>query len=176
MNIFFLVGMPGVGKTTCGKRWAKQFQIDFIDLDTYIATKEGQTIAQIFESKGEAQFRILEHFYLKEIISKPLTSLIVACGGGTPCYRNNMTLMKANGTVIYLKKSIATVTQQILNDANNPRPLLLGYDTPDALHLYLESLYEKRILVYQQSDSIFDINDKIDGNFARLLNNHSKTK
>src|ERR1039457_7267809 len=96
----YLMGMPACGKTTIGKYLAEKTNATFIDLDEYIAAKEKTPIAQLYQGKGEVYFREAEHTCLKEIIdTKP--NRIVALGGGTPCFYNNLNFICSNGTVFY---------------------------------------------------------------------------
>ena len=89
---FFLMGMPGSGKSTLGKRLAAKLNVLFIDLDEYIVQKEKKTIETIFELHGEALFRELERNYLLEIINSGSVFLL-ALGGGSPCFNNNIELI-----------------------------------------------------------------------------------
>jgi len=92
-----------------------------MDLDNYIRKKEDKTINEIFDEEGEDYFRQTEHRLLKEIIEKD--DFILSCGGGTPCFFNNMSLMKKNGTTIYLQMSVGALHSRLLKSPDN-RPLL----------------------------------------------------
>lgn len=150
----FLIGMPGVGKTYWGMRIAAYSGLPFADLDTFIEEQEKESIADQFAQYGEDGFREIESKYLKELISNERAT-IVACGGGTPCFNNNMALMKAAGCVIYLQAYIATLVAHIKN-SNNIRPLLKGQDDMTA---YLEDLLQKRSRFYEQADYILQTKD-----------------
>jgi len=67
MSMIFLIGMPGAGKTYWGQKIAKTYQLDFIDLDTFIEEKENKKIGKLFEEIGEDSFRNKEHDALNEI-------------------------------------------------------------------------------------------------------------
>src|SRR3954468_20375196 len=96
----FLVGMPGTGKTWWGTRLASEYQVLFIDLDTYIEQHEKASVPALFASYGEKGFREKEHIALEKLVADKTFNGIVACGGGTPCFSGNMELMKGAGTVI----------------------------------------------------------------------------
>jgi shikimate kinase len=119
--IIYLIGMPGSGKSTVGKELAKLLQAEFTDLDEYISRKEKLSIPQIFKTKGEAYFRRTESASLQELADRNKT-IVVATGGGTPCYNNNMPIMLKNGKTVYLEASPATLAQRIENDTTI-RPL-----------------------------------------------------
>ena len=90
-----LFGYMGVGKSYIGKKLSKELMIDFIDLDNYIETHEKKSISNIFFEKGEIYFRSIENKYLELILNKNL-KCVISTGGGTPCYSNNIDLIKRN--------------------------------------------------------------------------------
>ena len=91
----------GSGKSVVGRKLSSATGLNFVDLDNYILKKEDRTINEIFDEEGEDYFRQTEHRLLKEIIEKD--DFILSCGGGTPCFFDNMTMMNRNGITIYLK-------------------------------------------------------------------------
>src|ERR1700761_1236239 len=103
MSLIFLIGMPGAGKTHWGNRLSGELGYSFIDTDAAIEKEKKNSIANIFSNEGEEKFREAEEKILQDIIQNKHGNEIIACGGGTPCYRNNMDLMKSSGCVIYLK-------------------------------------------------------------------------
>lgn len=169
--ILFLTGMPGAGKTTQGKRWSLQHGLKFADLDEMITAQYGNTVATIFHEEGEDAFRVLEQTVLQAVVHKAGDQhLLLACGGGTPCYRDNMSWMKLHGTVIWLKVPVRVLTEQIWNDIHTKRPLLERYKTRTELEEYLKQLREVRYPFYMQSDHQIELNDEIDSKFVALLN------
>ena len=100
---YFLVGFMGSGKSFWGKKWGEAFGIPFIDLDEEIERAAGESVQSIFNKRGEKAFRQLEHKTLFRLISTD--NYILSCGGGTPCYFDNMKAMNKNGITIYLKAS-----------------------------------------------------------------------
>ena len=95
----FLIGMMGCGKSTLGPLLAKQFDLPFLDIDALIEQREGRSISQIFSEQGEFHFRQLEQ---QELNGLPDVPQIVACGGGLPCFEDNLLRLKQKGLVIYL--------------------------------------------------------------------------
>ena len=112
----------GSGKSTVGGKLSSATGLNFIDLDKYIQTREGRTVNEIFDKKGEDYFRQTEHRLLKEIIEKD--NFILSCGGGTPCFFDNISMMNKNGITIYLKMTVDAIYSRLLNSPDN-RPLLI---------------------------------------------------
>lgn len=136
--IIFLIGFMGSGKTTIGKKLAKKLKFEFIDLDSLIEQNEQSTVAEIFESKGEAYFREAEHKTLIELCSKSRT--VISCGGGTPCFFDAIGLMNKVGVTVYLKLSAEAIYSR-LHLAKSKRPLLKnmhGDDLKNFINLKLE--------------------------------------
>jgi shikimate kinase len=147
MAKFFLVGYMGSGKSTIGKQLAAKLKYEFIDLDHLIETDYYQSIHEIFDTKGEKEFRAMEHNTLKKVIEK--NNVVVACGGGTPCYYDNMDLMNRNGITIYIKMSTDTLISR-LTTSKEERPLLAN-KTGDELRTFVASQLEKREDAYHQA-------------------------
>jgi shikimate kinase len=150
MTKIFLIGYMGSGKSSAGKKLASKLEFDFIDLDKYIEQETGKTIPDIFLEKGEAEFRALEHNALKKLVTRE--HVVIACGGGTPCYYGNMELMNNNGTTIYLKMSADALASRLLN-AKDKRPLL-QYNSEEELKSFITEHLEKREDIYHQAQYI----------------------
>ena len=91
MKSIIIIGYMGAGKTTVGKALAKELGVMFYDLDWYIETRMHKTVKEIFDEKGEEGFRIIEHNMLHEVAE--FENVVVSCGGGTPCFFDNMDYM-----------------------------------------------------------------------------------
>jgi shikimate kinase len=117
----FLIGFMGCGKSTMGRKLAKQLGYDFIDLDQEIEKRTDTTIGNYFSANGEMAFRELERKTLQEF-DYPL-NCIVATGGGAPCYFDNMDWMNANGTTVYIEMSPLALARR-LEKGKEKRPLL----------------------------------------------------
>ena len=150
-KILFICGFMGCGKTTQGKKLAKEMGYYFIDLDDYISNKYDNTITDLFQEVGEDEFRKIETTALQECINDNLKALI-ATGGGTPCFNNNMELMKTNGKVVYLKMEPEALYNRLFN-AKNERPLIKDKANEEML-LYIENLLKVREAFYNKADII----------------------
>ena len=109
MRPIFLVGFMGSGKSTLGKALSKATGLRFIDLDTYIECRYHANVRDIFAEKGESGFRDIEQRMIREV--SDFEDVIVACGGGTPCFFNNMEVMNGAGLTVLRTGSL-----------HNPRP------------------------------------------------------
>jgi shikimate kinase len=96
-----LVGFPGSGKSTIGKKLAKQLDYRFVDLDQEIEKRVQLSIPAIFEQFGENQFRIWEQTQLQETLQ--LEKVVIATGGGTPCFYQNMELITQHSEAVYIQ-------------------------------------------------------------------------
>lgn len=147
MAKFFLIGYMGSGKSTAGEKLAAKLNYDFIDLDKFIESEYKQTIPEIFATKGEKEFRAMEHNALKKLIEK--NNLVIACGGGTPCYYENIELMNNNGVTVYIKMSVDMLVSRLMN-AKVKRPLIEN-KTEKELHAFVNRQLEKREDIYHQA-------------------------
>ncbi len=139
--------MPGVGKSTLGRKLALTLAWKFVDLDQLIEIETGKSISNIFEENGESYFRELEENTLKQNL--PAGNLIVACGGGTPVYHNNISWMKSKGYVIYLEASSKFIFSRV-NQPDSKRPMFKDLKENDLLNA-IEQLLEKRSIIYEQA-------------------------
>jgi shikimate kinase len=144
--VFFLLGMPGTGKSSIGKNVAKMLDFNFIDLDKMIEKKSDSSIAEIWQKFGEDYFRNLESKTLKEI--SVLQNTLVSCGGGTPCYFENIKWMNASGTTIYLELPTAILRKRLFEKREN-RPMFSQLKTVEELELKLNEVYNARKSFYE---------------------------
>lgn len=145
----FLIGMMGSGKTTTGKQLAGLLGWPFTDLDEFIEERQGCGIPDLFEKFGEPGFRKLEREALQTVLRLDAPR-VVACGGGTPCYYDNLTQMKDAGWVIYLETPVPVLVER-LQSSTRERPLLVGED----LEAVLETLLEQRSAFYLQAHVVY---------------------
>lgn len=150
MNIY-LVGFMASGKTTLGGQLAKLLGMHYIDMDEYVEQQTGKTIRQIFVTQGEEHFRKLENEILLELINKD--GLVVATGGGSPCFYNNMEAMNAKGITVYIKVSVTELVNR-LADSKIDRPLLWGKSV-DELTAYINEMLRLRDPFYSTAKLIF---------------------
>lgn len=154
MKNIYLIGMPSSGKSTLGKRLARELMYFFVDTDRMIIREEGRTIPEIFSQSGEVYFREAEARVLRTI--RPGGSQVIATGGGMPCFHDNMAYIKATGVSIFLDVSPEAIlarmqvhAQEYPADATD-RPLYNPYD--DELLGTLRQKYDDRIDIYRQAD------------------------
>jgi|TARA_B100001142_G_scaffold309258_1_gene341573 shikimate kinase len=151
----FLIGFMGSGKTTLGKELSKDLGLKFIDLDTYIENKIGMTITDIFNNKGEEKFRIIEKECLIELSTEE--HIVIATGGGTPCFYNNMQKILDCGISIYLKTEIQDLLKRLEKDRKG-RPLIQNKSINE-IKTYIKNQLPKRDNFYKQSDYTIDAKD-----------------
>lgn len=152
MKRIFLIGFMGCGKSTVGRNIARALNWKFIDLDNYIQEKDGSSVTEIFKRDGEEVFRLMEKQALDEILQ--LNDVVVATGGGAPCFHNNMLTMKQAGLTIYLKLSPSGLFQRLL-PARKTRPLIADKNA-DELLLFIEKKLEEREPFYCQASVVAD--------------------
>lgn len=162
----FLIGFMGSGKTHWGKLWAEKSGLAFFDLDAIIEDAEKRSIETIFEKSGEAYFREKESTSLKTFSDKD--NCIIACGGGTPCFNNNMSWMNANGTTIYLKASASQVLEQVKNEKDK-RPLLKKLNAAEIL-FFIEQKLKERKPFYSQARIILPVDELNTDSVKKIIN------
>ncbi|RYY68777.1 MAG: shikimate kinase [Chitinophagaceae bacterium] len=151
----FLVGFMGSGKTHWGRQWAAVLHRKFIDVDELIETQEQLSVTEIFSSKGEAWFREKEALVLRSVIDK--NDLLVSCGGGLPCFHDNMNFMNSTGTTIYLQASPRFLLHNILKEPQ-ARPLLKNMNEAEML-FFIETKLNERNPCYKQATFILNAED-----------------
>ena len=131
-----LVGMPGCGKTTLGKKLAKQLNRTFIDLDIQFKEEYAATPAEVISTKGEDEFRRMETQLAKKIL--PQSGLVIATGGGIVTRKENWFYLRANSKVCYLERPLDCLLKQ--DTSNRPLSRSAG----------IEELYKKRTPLYEE--------------------------
>ena len=169
MKRIILVGYMGSGKTTVGKALSKETGMMFYDLDWYIASRMRKSVSQIFAEKGEEGFRKIEYNMLHEVAE--FEDVIISCGGGTPCFFDNMDYLNQQGDVVYLKATPETLYKHLLM-AKVERPLLKG-KSPEELIGYITEHLKERAPFYEKAKYTLDVNvldeyDKIKTSVASL--------
>ena len=137
----FLIGYSGAGKTTLGRAFARNIGIDFIDLDWFIEQRFHTDISSLFRQRGEDGFRRLESNMLHEV--GEFENVVISCGGGTPCYLDNMDYMLAAGVTVFLQASEEALFRR-LKVARDSRPLLAGKDDDELLHSIRQACAERQ--------------------------------
>ena len=161
MRRIILVGYMGSGKTTVGKALSKEMGMMFYDLDWYIESRMRKTVSELFAERGEEAFRKIEYNMLHEVAE--FEDVIISCGGGTPCFFDNMDYLNQQGDVVYLKATPETLYKHLLM-AKVERPLLKG-KSPEELIVYITEHLKEREPFYQKARHTVDVT---------LLDNYDK--
>jgi len=152
-----LCGYMGSGKSKVGRLLANKLSLKNLDLDQVIEKNEKMSVSEIFSKKSEIFFRKKENEVLKTLLSGT-ESFILALGGGTPCYANNLELLKENKDVIliYLKVDVNTLTQRLYKEKEK-RPLVQSQKSKKDLNDFIRKHLFERQFYYMQSDLILDV-------------------
>ncbi|HPR84696.1 MAG TPA: shikimate kinase [Prolixibacteraceae bacterium] len=146
----FLIGFMGCGKSTMGRSLASMLNLTFIDLDTFIEGKYFKTVPQIFAEEGESEFRKKEHKALEEVAL--FDDVIVATGGGAPCFFDNVEVMNNAGYCIFLDVATESLVKRLIH-SKTERPLIKG-KSPDELKTFIDALMQKRRPFYEKAKYI----------------------
>jgi shikimate kinase len=143
-----LLGYMGCGKSALGNKLAQSNPLSFIDLDHYIESHEKTTISMIFEEYGELYFRKKERFYLEKLLSEDAKS-IIALGGGTPCYFDNMDYInqKKGTNTLYLKTTPKELVKRLFEQKDH-RPMIAHLETKEELEEFIAKHLFERISYY----------------------------
>lgn len=153
MKRLILIGYMGAGKTTIGRALARELGLDFYDLDWYIEDRFHKKIPEIFAQSGEEGFREIEKKMLHEV--GEFENVVISCGGGTPCFFDNMDYMNQQGDTIYLNASPAVLKEHLLM-GKSQRPLIQG-KTSEELEAYIHESLQKRLPFYTKAKYAIDI-------------------
>ncbi len=135
----FLIGFMGVGKSTVSECLSREYGMEAVEMDEVIAEREGMSIPDIFEERGEEYFRCLETELLIELRSHE--NAVISCGGGTAMREQNVTEMKKNGKVVLLTASPDTILERVKD--SDERPLLNGHKDAGYISRLMEARREK---------------------------------
>jgi shikimate kinase len=144
-----LVGLPGSGKSTFGRQLAKEMGFPFLDLDQLIEERYQLKISEIFSMHGEGTFRDWESLVLQDTLKQD-RAYILASGGGTPCFNDNMDLINAQAISVYLDVPLGSISRRLQSSKAQQRPLFQGLDLGE-LTLKLKSLLVSREYFYSQA-------------------------
>ncbi len=152
----------GAGKTTIGKALAREMGVEFYDLDWYIENRFQKKIPEIFAEKGEEGFRIIEQKMLHEVAE--FENVVISCGGGTPCFFDNIDYMNEQGETIYLNADVDTLYAHLMM-GKSQRPLIQG-KSQDELKEYIKTSLDTRLPFYSKAKhqiqiSVIETKDQI---------------
>lgn len=156
----FLCGYMGSGKSLVSRHLAAKLNYSHIDLDDQIALMEERSIPEIFNQRGELYFRKLETQVLKDTLEDS-SSIIVALGGGTLSYGNNLQLIKDTPKIhlVYLKASVEFLTERLFNEKET-RPVISHLTEKEDMEDFIRKHLFERAYDYLQSDTIINVEGK----------------
>ncbi|WP_346855196.1 shikimate kinase [uncultured Draconibacterium sp.] len=155
----YLIGYMGSGKSHLGWKLADHLGVQFVDMDNYIEERNCKSIPQIFAEEGEAEFRKKERKALEEL--SEFTDIVIATGGGAPCFFDNIEVMNETGKTIYLNIDPKILADRLLK-SKTERPLIKG-KSRDELVAFIDETLKKRNEFYSQAkyqitEPDFDLN------------------
>ena len=165
-----LLGYMASGKSLIAKEISAILKFDCIDLDHYIEVKVGLPIPAIFEEHGEIYFRKQEQLCLTELLSSSKKNVVIALGGGTPCYSNNMDLIGTNNDCksVYLKVSLTNLVDRLMTE-NSLRPLVAHLSTRDEILEFVGKHLFERAHYYNQAEFSVDANNTVEDIIETIL-------
>ena len=149
----FLIGFMGSGKSHWGRLLSQKLSIPFFDLDAQVEESAGKSIAEIFVTEGEEHFRMQEKEVL-HIITESHESFVMACGGGSPCYFNNIEYMQQAGTTVWINTALELLYQRLVKEKEK-RPLIKEL-TDEQLKSFISKKFADRKIYYEQADIKMD--------------------
>jgi len=144
----FLIGFMGAGKTHWGRQLSEKLGIRFFDLDEQVVEQAGKSIPEIFATEGEEHFRLMEKEVLY-ILSESHESFVMACGGGSPCYFNNIDYMNDAGTTVWINTSLDVLFKRLIKEKDK-RPLIREL-SDEQLQAFIARKFADRKIYYEQA-------------------------
>lgn len=156
----------GSGKSLIAQKLSSKLALPVIDLDEQISLIEEMTVPEIFKYKGELYFRRMETRVLEDVLEEP-ANLIVALGGGTPCYGTNLDLIKnfSESKMVYLKASVEFLVNRLYKEKAQ-RPLIKHLNTEDDLEDFVRKHLFERGYYYNQSDLVVNVENQSPNDIA----------
>ena len=165
-SVIYLIGFSTSGKSSLGKIIAEKLNYHFIDLDEAISQQQGKSINTLFNEFGEEGFRKIEQQLLVNTLF--LTETVIACGGGTPCYSDNIDFLLRNGTVIYFEVDEAILLERMVNNTAE-RPLFNG-KTKEEIAIHITNLLNVRKEFYERASITIKNNNEKESAINAVLN------
>lgn len=177
MKPLYIIGYMGCGKTTFGRALSQATGLKFVDLDHLIEDRHNATVREIFDTKGEEEFRRIERDMLRE--TAEMEDVIVSCGGGTPCFFDNADFMNAHGMTLWLEATHDCLFTRLVRKREK-RPLLANRTDEEirdiiSSQLKARSPFYSRATIRWQGDSLED-RRQIDDNVADFLKAYPEFK
>jgi len=163
----FILGFMGTGKSHWGKLWAEANNMQFYDLDALIEEQEKASVVDIFEKAGEDYFRVKEASMLRDILKHD--NCIISCGGGSPCFYDNMQCMNENGITVYLSATPQYILKNVL-DEKEKRPLIKKVNEAELL-FFVEQKLKERAPFYSQATLTLDAETLDVNSLSQIISN-----
>ncbi len=154
--LIYLIGYMGCGKSKIAKQLSNYFGIEYIDTDSYIEEKQRTSISEIWNTQGEIGFRELEKQTLETLITTVQKPTIIACGGGLPCYGQNMQLLLHTGISFYIKQNTGIIINRLSQPAQQLKRPLIKNLTTTQLEKYVTLQILQREAFYTQANYTID--------------------
>lgn len=177
MKSLFIIGYMASGKTTFGRALAKELGWNFIDLDFYIEQRFRKSVSEIFATEGEDAFRAKESAMLKE--AGEFENTVISCGGGTPCFFDNMDYMNSRGTTVFLNTATDSLVRRLVEN-NSRRPLMAG-KSEEQIRADVEVALTRRLPFYSRAQITFpgdllESKSQISSSVSAFLTSHFPTR
>lgn len=163
----FLIGMMGSGKTYWAEKLKKKFKVPAYDLDSLVEMMEEKSISEMFIEDGEEHFRKAEAKMLR--MFKEKKQFILSCGGGTPCFNDNMNWMNKNGITVWIDESLDVLVSRLIPEKEH-RPLIKDLDD-NQLEKFLSEKLKEREPYYSQATHRFTGKDLDEKSFSKIIQN-----
>lgn len=154
--LLFLVGYMAAGKSSMGRQLASNLGCRFVDTDEWVESRMCMTVREIFEQHGEPFFRLKEKECIEFLMGQE--NIVIATGGGLPCFNDLMMLMNDLGLTIYFKLPTEALAGRIWNERDK-RPLVSSISSKEVLVEFVDSHLKSREEVYNQATEIIEVND-----------------
>ena len=180
--IVFLIGFMGSGKSFYAKGLSEHLDVPFVDLDQFIEEQQAISISEIFEKMGESAFRTLESLALQQVYEDLLSRTtekqdkngilgIISCGGGTPCFNQNLEWMNKHGLTIWINPAEAIIWERLIKERQT-RPLIANL-TEDELRDFIHQKLIERKPYYEKAQSVINQPDLTISEFVNTIQ-HAK--
>ena len=164
-----VLGYMGCGKTTVSSKLETILNLPSIDLDQFIENELKMSISQIFDTKGQIEFRKIENRFLEILLNKK-TKSIISLGGGTPCYHNNMDLVLKYSKNVFFIKTCAEVLSARLFKEKSKRPIIESISSLAELKDFISKHLFERMIFYNKAHHVIDDNgDGIDSVCKKIV-------
>lgn len=164
----FLIGYMGSGKTTIGRRVAKRLELNFVDMDAHIEGRHHKTVAEIFSELGEDKFRELERNCLLEVAE--YENVLIATGGGTPCFFDNMDVMNEKGETIYICLTPKELSDRLKATNIRKRPILASYKGNDLEAFISANLAEREPFYIRAKHVVSGTDEEMEEKIVEMMN------